>query len=412
MQPGWSGSCMGQRTMLAKMDLHHAYRVLPVHADDHPLLEIQWDSGVYVDTALPFGLRSAPKIFSAFADALAWALRKEGVVHQIHYLGDFLFDGPPQSPLCKQALARALALCKHLGLPVAMHKTEAPATQLTFLGIQIDTAVMELSLAQDKLLHMKALVLSWRSKKAAPKWYLQSLIGHLSHATTVVQQGRTFLRRMIHLMKTAKQPHHQVRLSAEFHSDLQWWCTFLPRWNGRSLLRQPHPSHTIPSDASGSWGCGAFLNTGLCFQLAWPDSWTYYHIAAKEMVPVVIAIALWGRLLSSHTVLLQSDNMTVVVTLTSGSAKDPHLMHPARCLHFFLAEFDISIEAQQVPGLPNTAADALTRNQLALFFRCTPQANPTQDKIPRGLVDMLLIHHPDWLAPSWRTMFCATLGSQ
>ena len=104
--------------------------------------------------------------------------------------------------------------------------------------------------------------------------------------------------------------------------------------------------------------------------------------------------------------------MAVVATLTSVSAKDPFLMHLARCLHFFLAEFDISIEAQHVPGLANTAADALSRNQLALFFRCTPQANPTQDKIPPALVDMLLIHRPDWLAPSWRTMFCATLGSQ
>ena len=127
---------LGQGAMLAKMDLHHAYRVLLVHTDDHPLLGIQWDSGVYVDRAMPFGLRSAPKIFSAFADALAWVLKQEGVVHQIHYLDDFLFVGSPQSPLCKQALAKALALCKHLHVPVAMHKTEGPATQLTFLGIQ------------------------------------------------------------------------------------------------------------------------------------------------------------------------------------------------------------------------------------------------------------------------------------
>ena len=213
-------------------------------------------------------------------------------------------------------------------------------------------------------------------------------------------------------MKTAKQPHHQVRLSAEFRSDLQWWCIFLPRWNGRSLLRQPHPTHTITSNASGSWGCGAFLNTGPWCQLTWPESWTHYPIAVKEMVPVVIVIALWGRSLSSHTVRLQSDNMAVVATLTSGSAKDPLLMHLARCLHSFLAEFDTSIEARHVPGLANTAADALSRIQLALFLCCTPQANPAQDKIPPALVDMLLIHCPDWLAPSWRTMFCAILGSQ
>ena len=66
---------LGTGTLLAKMDLKKAYRMVPVHPDDHALLGIRWDSEVYIDTALPFGLRSAPKIFLAVADALAWALK-------------------------------------------------------------------------------------------------------------------------------------------------------------------------------------------------------------------------------------------------------------------------------------------------------------------------------------------------
>ena len=33
-------------------------------------LRMKWQGQVYVDAALPFGLRSAPKIFNALADAL------------------------------------------------------------------------------------------------------------------------------------------------------------------------------------------------------------------------------------------------------------------------------------------------------------------------------------------------------
>ena len=62
---------MGPGTLMAKVDLENAYRILPVHPDEHPLLPIRWRQVTYLDTALPFGLRSAPKIFSAFADALA-----------------------------------------------------------------------------------------------------------------------------------------------------------------------------------------------------------------------------------------------------------------------------------------------------------------------------------------------------
>jgi hypothetical protein len=107
------------------------------------------------------------------------------------------------------------------GSPVAAHKTEGPSTCLTFLGIQIDSVAMQLSLPPDKLSRIRGLVLSWRSKRAATKQELQSLIGHLSHAATVVQHGRTFMRRMFDLAKRVQQAHHHVRLSQDFRSDLQ-----------------------------------------------------------------------------------------------------------------------------------------------------------------------------------------------
>ena len=47
----------------------------------------------YIDRALPFSLRSAPKLFSAVADGLAWALQCEGIINCVHYL-DFFFWGP------------------------------------------------------------------------------------------------------------------------------------------------------------------------------------------------------------------------------------------------------------------------------------------------------------------------------
>ena len=65
---------LGTGCLLAKLDLKQAYRVVPVHPSDWHLLGMQWQGQVYLDTALPFGLRSAPKIFSALADGLLWAM--------------------------------------------------------------------------------------------------------------------------------------------------------------------------------------------------------------------------------------------------------------------------------------------------------------------------------------------------
>jgi hypothetical protein len=41
-----------------------------VHPTDRYLLGMQWKNEIYVDTALPFGLISAQKIFCALSDAL------------------------------------------------------------------------------------------------------------------------------------------------------------------------------------------------------------------------------------------------------------------------------------------------------------------------------------------------------
>ena len=66
-----SGSLQkGYGAQLAKLDMESAYRQVPVHTDDRFLLGMKWKGNLYVDTALPFGLRYAPKIFNAVADAL------------------------------------------------------------------------------------------------------------------------------------------------------------------------------------------------------------------------------------------------------------------------------------------------------------------------------------------------------
>ena len=71
--------------MLAKLDIKSAYRIVPVHPEDRPLLAICWRNRIFIDKTLPFGLRSAPIIFSAAADAIEWIVRQKGVTLISHY---------------------------------------------------------------------------------------------------------------------------------------------------------------------------------------------------------------------------------------------------------------------------------------------------------------------------------------
>ena len=104
-----------------------------------------------------------------------------------------------------------------------------------------------------------ALVKEWIGKRGCRKHELQSLPGHLQHAATVVRPGRTFVRRMIELLAAFQRSDHWIRINASMRSDIQWWGVFMEGWNGISVI-PCHISETVPlvSDASGSWGCGAY----------------------------------------------------------------------------------------------------------------------------------------------------------
>ena len=75
----------GRDSLLAKVDVRSTYRNVPVHPEDRWMLGMLWEGGLYVDKTLPFGLRSAPKIFTALADAVEWVARQEGVRYQVRH---------------------------------------------------------------------------------------------------------------------------------------------------------------------------------------------------------------------------------------------------------------------------------------------------------------------------------------
>lgn len=139
-------TALGPGTNLIKVDLKSAHRIVPIHPDDRHLLGICWEGNIYVDQALPFGLHSAPMLFTAVADALGWAVLQAGTPYFIHYLDDYLFFVPPTDTNPGTLLSSVLATFSYLGVPVALNKIEGPATAVTFLGIVIDTISFELTL--------------------------------------------------------------------------------------------------------------------------------------------------------------------------------------------------------------------------------------------------------------------------
>ena len=125
---------------------------------------------------LPFGLRSAPKIFNAIADALEWCVSREGVEWIYHYLDNFTVVGLPGTEQCAQSLHILQTVCRDPGVPLTSEKQAGPSTTLEFLGITIDIVQQELRLPEEKLANLRDLTTQWRSRKSCSKRELESLL--------------------------------------------------------------------------------------------------------------------------------------------------------------------------------------------------------------------------------------------
>uniref|UniRef100_A0A1X7V3E6 Reverse transcriptase domain-containing protein n=1 Tax=Amphimedon queenslandica TaxID=400682 RepID=A0A1X7V3E6_AMPQE len=115
---------LGPGALLAKLDVKSALRIVPVDPADRWLLGMQWRGALYVDTVLPFGLGSAPKLFSVIADMIQFIAKSQGVNHITYYLDDFIILGSPNSPQCGRDLSTMVELCQCLGVPLVEDKIE------------------------------------------------------------------------------------------------------------------------------------------------------------------------------------------------------------------------------------------------------------------------------------------------
>ena len=402
---------LGKGALMAKIDIKSAYRLIPVHPVDRMWLGLKWDDQIYIDGMLPFGLRSAPKIFNSVADALEWCVSQEGVEFIFHYLDDFAVVGPPDSQACLHYLYTLKRICSILGIPLAEEKQDGPSAIITLLGIIIDTLKGELRLPEDKLQRLIQTTAEWIKRKSCTRRELESLIGVLQHAAKVIQPGRSFLRRAINLLSVVKQRHHHIRLNKSFRADMWWWHVFSSHWNGSSLVVHPGSREvSVTSDASGSWGCGAWYGNKW-FQLEWNRDSQSLDISAKELIPILIAAVVWGDSWQGCKVKAHCDNQAVVAVLNSRYSKDQVLMQMLRCLFFIEAKRQFKLTAVHVPGVHNDLADDLSRNRLSTFLAKKPDADCTTI-IPVSLLQWLTNSKLEWTSPVWMQQFTTFMNME
>lgn len=136
---------------MSKADIEDAFRLIPIHASEYPLLGFEWNGQFYYDAALPMGASASCQLFESFSTSLQWILNtKFGIRGISHLLDDFFFVGKADTNECSNALNTFLELANSLGVPIKSEKTQAPTTCIVIYGIEIDSRKMVARLPKEK----------------------------------------------------------------------------------------------------------------------------------------------------------------------------------------------------------------------------------------------------------------------
>ena len=130
---------LGAGCFMAKTDIKSAFRIIPIHPSDFPLLGMKLDNQFYYDVCLPMGLSSSFAIFGAFSSSLEWiSVHRLGASCVLNILDDFLFIAKTETK-CRTDLSNFLRLCVYLGVLIAQEKTVGPSQVIQFAGITLDS---------------------------------------------------------------------------------------------------------------------------------------------------------------------------------------------------------------------------------------------------------------------------------
>lgn len=180
----------------------------------------------------------------------------------------------------------------------------------------------------------------------------------------------------------------RVALDGQARVDLSMWGEFLAHWNGVNMFILPFSDNSpiLWTDATAHSGFAAIWGNRW-FRDSWPSETTnlpsfYSTSDLFEVYPIVAATRTWGHLWTGHTVKCFTDNTAVDDIINKGRSSSLTIMSLVKRLTWLAATLHFHLVCEHVPGSLSTAADALSRSNLLVFFLAHSTAERIPDKPP------------------------------
>ena len=193
--------------VFAKSDCSNVFCILPILLRHRTLLTMRAQHPIskkwyfFIDKCLPFRASISCACFQSFSDALwhiiVWKLRKAQITKNpdaiTNYLDDFLFIALTWLA-CQGMIQVFLQVCKLIGCPISMEKTEWTTAIIVFLWLLLNRNARTISVPSDKCRKALQLLRTAIDQKKTMIWFIQQLTGTLNFINRAIVPGRAFTK--------------------------------------------------------------------------------------------------------------------------------------------------------------------------------------------------------------------------
>ena len=363
------------------IDIQSAYNHILIHKSSRKYLRCWWRGRCYEFRALPFGLSSAPWIFTSVMAVSAKYLHKNGV-YSFFYLDDInVFHKLVQKLINEQPLV--LLFFQGAGWLINFPKSQLDISQRgIYIGLDIDLEYGLVFPTRKRWIKLQSLLQAFLRRDAAVAREWASLLGVITCIQDLTPLGRLQARDLQYHVNSYWRDrtnlHQRIPLTHSVKCALQWWVDPNHVMSGTPLAPGPI-TQTLTTDAS-TVGWGGVWNTEEASGL-WTKQEQQFHINYLEALSVFYCLQKWERQFTNSHLLVQTDNTTVVCHLNKGSGCHSLTQHKLiKEMLLWCHHRNITLTARHLPGKLNCVADQLSRAKQIL---------PTEWTVRQAIVEAI-----------------------
>lgn len=350
-----------QDCWMTTLDLKDAYLLVKIHEDSKKYLRFIYDQKLYQFNALPFGLNTAPFVFTKITKPIVKLLRTAGLLSTL-YLDDWLLLGRTYLD-CVLNLNLTKKLLVSLGFIINEEKSIfVPSMTCKFLGMFINSHELTLSLPREKRARITFELQDFQKLRRCSVRKLAQVTGLLVSACPGIEYGLLHTKELERCkflnLKNDDDYEKVINIPDSLQVDVQWWLNCI--LSSVRRIRNDEYHTEIFSDASTTgWGAACRDNTA---SGSWSNEERKKHINYLELLAAFIALKIFAKDLSDCQILLRIDNSTAVAYINRmGGVQYPHLTQITREIWEWCEDRRLYIFASYIKSSDNIVADAESR---------------------------------------------------